>query len=261
MPKKPKKTKISQSLMKNLYDYVIGNMCGKKFEALYMGDANIPPTPAMNLGNWFEFVATGQLPRDGKTPEPKRLKSGKLSIDYVRMESQAENFHNMMKGNGFEIISTGHVFKKNDIATGIADIIARKDGKTCVVDVKTSGLLDDRWHEMGWNLDALDQKDKLLIQAVHYKFLAEEEFGEDVDFYFAVFSTKNEHDCMLIRINVDEDRIQQHITDIYRASQLLEEQIENGFKSTKKHRDCVKCFLKENCEYAINTPEINEVYY
>ena len=256
-----KKTKISQSLMKNLYEYVLGNMCGIKFESLYLGNASFPPSPPMQLGNWFEYVATGQLPRDGVVPEPKRLKSGKLSTDYVRMESQIENFHTMMKGNGFDIISTGHVFNKNDVATGIADIIARKDDKTCIVDVKTSGLLDDRWHEMGWNLDALDQKDKLLIQAVHYKFLAEDEFGDNVDFYFAVFSSKNEHDCMLIKINIDEDRIQQHITDIFRASQLLEENKERGFKATTKYRECVKCFLKDTCGKALLTPEINEVYY
>ena len=247
--------------MKNLYDYVIGDLCGKKFEALYLEGKSMPPTPPMQLGNWFEYVATGQLPRDGNIPEPKRLKSGKLSIDYIRMENQVANFHKMMEGNGFEIISTGHVFTKDEMATGIADIIARKDGKTCIIDIKTSGLLDDRWNDMGWNLDALDQKDKLLIQAVHYKFLAESEFGEDVDFYFAIFSTKNEHDCMLIKINVDEDRIQQHITDIFRASQLLEEHKEKGFKSTLKYRDCVKCFLNETCENAIKTPEINEIYY
>ena len=66
---------------------------------------------------------------------------------------------------------------------------------------------------------------------------------------------------MLVRVNVDEDRIQQHITDIFRASQLLEEHQERGFQATNKYRDCVNCFLKETCENAIKTPEINEVYY
>jgi len=247
--------------MKNLYDYVTGNLCGKKFESMYLKGASMPSTPPMQVGNWFEYVATGQLPRDGNIPEPKRLKNGNLSIDYIRMEGQVDNFHKMIKANGFDIISTGHVFEKNEIATGIADIIARKDGKTCIIDIKTSGLLDDKWHEMGWNLDALDQKDKLLIQAVHYKFLAEDEFGDNVDFYFAIFSTKNEHDCLLVRVNIDDDRIQQHITDIFRASQLFEEQKNKGFKATKRYRDCVKCFLKEECEFAQKTPEINEVYY
>lgn len=247
--------------MKNLADYMTGKECGLKFKAKYLDGLNDVSSPAMNLGNWFEFVCTGQLPRTGEVPEPERLKSGKLSTAYIRMESQVENYHNLMKAHGFEIINTGYVFKKDDESTGIADIIARKDGKTCIVDIKTSGLLDDKWHEFGWNLDALEYKDKLLIQAVHYKYLARIEFGEDVDFYFAVFSTKNEHDAILLRINVDEDRMIAHEEDIANAKEIVESGLNHGFKAYPTYRGCTKCFLKETCSQALKTPEINEVYY
>ena len=247
--------------MKSLTDYVLGNECGLRFKAKFLDGKNDTPTPAMNLGNWFEYIATGQLPRDGEVPTPKRKKNGDLTIDYVRMETQAENFNNMMKIHGFDIISTGHVFNKNEKATGISDVIARKDGRTCVVDLKSSGLIDDKWSEFGWNLDSIEQKDKLLVQAVHYTILAQEEFGDEVDFYFAVFSTKNEYDNILIKVNIDPDTIEQHYRDINYAKEVLEREIKKGFKAYPKYRECRGCFLRESCSEALKTAEINEIYY
>ena len=112
--------KISQSLMKALgtYVYKIVNEeridagdspseCGKYFYAKYFEDAYEEPTPAQNLGNWFEFICTGQLPRTGIEPIPKTLKTGKLAVDYARMEKQAENFKKLMDFHNFKIIESG----------------------------------------------------------------------------------------------------------------------------------------------------------
>jgi len=247
--------------MKGLADYANKDECGLKFKAKFIDGLSDEPSDAMNLGNWFEFICTGQLPRTGEVPEPKRLKSGKLAVDYIRMEVQSDNYTNLMKHHKFEVIETGYVFNKDADSTGIADIIARKDGKTCIVDIKSSGLLDDKWNEFGWNLDALVYKDKLLIQAVHYKYLARKEWGEDADFYFAVFSTKNKHDALLLKINVDEDRMINHEIDIANAKIRVEEGLKNGFKAYPTYRGCTKCFLRESCSEALKTPEINEIYY
>jgi len=254
-------TKISQSIIKTLSKYKNDAICGKKFEAMYLKGESMPPTPPMQLGNWFEYTATGQLPRDGNIPEPKVLKSGKLGVDYVRMESQVANYKKMIAENGFEVINTGHVFTKNEYATGISDVMAKKDGRLCIIDIKTSGLLDDRWNDMGWELESLPDKHNLMIQAVQYTLLAEEEFKEEVDFYFAVFSTKNEHDCLLIRVNIDDTSKQQHLVGILKAHKELESLKKRGFKPSKKYRECAKCFLRETCEFAQKTPEINEIYY
>ena len=247
--------------MKSLSDYLMGSECGLVFEAQYIHGKGFPPSEAMNLGNWFEFICTGQLPRTGEVPEPKRLKSGALSKNYLRMETQAENYKELMKAHGFEVINTGYVFKKDKDSTGISDITARKDGKTCIIDIKSSGLLDNKWDERGWHLDAIEHKDKLLIQAVHYKYLARIEWGEDVDFYFAVFSTTNEHDALLLKVNVDEDRMFTHEQDILNAKHILETEMKVGFKAKPSYRKCVKCHLKESCSEALKTPEINEIYY
>ena len=247
--------------MKGLADYANKKECGLKLKAKYIDGINDNPSEAMNLGNWFEYICTGQLPRTGEVPEPKRLKSGKLAIEYVRMEVQKDNYTNLMNSHGFEVLKTGYVFKKDSDSTGIADIIARKDGKTCIVDIKSSGLLDDKWHEFGWNLDSIEYKDKLLIQAVHYKYLARKEWGEDVDFYFAVFSTKNTNDALLLKVNVDEDRMVSHGEDIENAKIIVEKGLRDGFKAHPTYRGCTKCFLKESCLKALKSPEINEIYY
>jgi hypothetical protein len=258
---KTKTPKISQSLMKSLDKYLNRELCGYKFVANYIDGASGLPSEAMDLGNWFEYIATGQLPRDGKVPYAKKLKSGKLAANYQRMEIQAQNFKGLMTHHNFEIISTGHAFNKNNIATGIADIIARKDGKLCVVDLKSSGLLDDKWSEFGWNLDFLEEKHNLMIQAVHYKILAEEEFGEEVDFYFCVHSTKNEHDQLLIKVNIDSDTIETHNLGINNTKRVLENELNRGFKPYPKYKDCRVCFLKEVCSEALKYPEINVVNY
>tara|TARA_R100001244_G_scaffold132387_2_gene108674 strand:+ start:2236 stop:3021 length:786 start_codon:yes stop_codon:yes gene_type:complete len=261
MSKTKKTPKISQSLMKSLNAYVNGEECGLKFKAKFIDGKSGEPTDAMNLGNWFEYIATGQLPRDGEIPSPKRKKNGDLSIDYVRMEAQASNFNTLMATHGFDIISTGHVFNKSEDSTGIADIIARKDGRTCIVDLKSSGLIDDRWSEFGWNLDAIGQKDKLLVQAIHYTMLAQEEFGEEVDFYFAVFSSKNDYDFMLLKVDIYPETMEQHYKYIQSSKKILKREIDNGFRASHKYRECAKCFLRESCSEALKTAEINEICY
>ena len=256
-----KKTKISQSLMKDLISYFKKEICGYVLEAKYFKGIQKPATEAMELGNWFEYKATGQLPRDGKEPIAKTLKNGKLSTSYIRMEEQVENYHKAMKQHGFEIVSTGHVFNKNKIGTGIADVIARKKGKLCIIDIKTTSLFNDKWSEIGWDIDSLEYKDRILIQAVQYSWLAREEFNEDTDFYFFVFNTKNSKEYKLIKINLDEDRIQTHISYVEQALERLKIEIKNGFKAHPSYLQCYDCILKDSCSKRVEVPEIQEIYY
>ena len=68
--KQPKKLiKVSQSLMKSIDKYADKEECGLVFEAKFIHNVRTPETEPMALGNWFEFIATGQLPRTGETPE------------------------------------------------------------------------------------------------------------------------------------------------------------------------------------------------
>ena len=62
---------ISQSFLKEFAEYKSGNTCGLQIKAKYIDGVKFPSTDAMELGNFFEYMATGSLPRDGHTPEPK----------------------------------------------------------------------------------------------------------------------------------------------------------------------------------------------
>ena len=78
-PTLTKTLKISQSLMKDLISYFKKETCGYLLKARYFDGLEIEPSEAMDIGNWFEYKCTGQLPRNGKIPEPRLLKTGKLS--------------------------------------------------------------------------------------------------------------------------------------------------------------------------------------
>jgi len=102
---------ISNSLIKAIDEYALGEMadsCGKQLKAIYLDKtAELHPSDAMKLGQYFEFLATGAKLRDGSEPQPVTIKSGDLSADYKRCGQQAAHFKTQMKYYGFEIIDTG----------------------------------------------------------------------------------------------------------------------------------------------------------
>ena len=62
--------KLSQSLVKELYRYKLKEECGLRVEAKYVTKSvDFPSSETQELGNYFEYKCTGQLPRDGHTPE------------------------------------------------------------------------------------------------------------------------------------------------------------------------------------------------
>lgn len=85
---------ISQTLIKDLRDYNNGDKCGNLMEHSHIKGLEIPPTDVMNLGAYFEFIATGALPKSGIKPEPVRLKTEK------RLWSSSE-FKDYMENNIF----------------------------------------------------------------------------------------------------------------------------------------------------------------
>lgn len=264
----PKIPKLSQSLVKSLYNYKIGKECGLKIEASYINGENFPPTEVQELGNYFEYICTGQLPRDGHTPLPKLLKSGKPTTAYSRMDKQKENYERIMKSYNLQVEKTGFVFT-NPKYSGIADIIALdknvkskdKDKQRIIIDIKTSGLINDKWSPYGWADESIEEKWDLLIQAVHYKMLAKYEWGiEDIPFYFMVFSNKNETECKIFEINVDEPTKFQHYQNLETIKKYLDSCIKEGWKAKPELMRCSVCPLTKTCLEKLEVPTIQKVY-
>jgi len=258
-------TKVSQSLMKSLQKYFLKQECGLILKAMYVENKDLYKSEAMLLGQYFEYVATGQLPKFGNVPQAKKVYEGtpkeKLSESYQRAYQSAQYCKVLIDKMGIEILSTGETIEHND-AKGTLDIKARWDGRLSIIDLKYSGLLDNKWDERGWEFNTLNEKDQLMIQSVHYKYIAEALYEEPVDFYFFLFSSTNPSDVRVAKIEVDPMKTLKHIEDIKLAKQMWQKMVEtNNFKPRPSLLKCSTCPLNENCESRALLPTITTIYY
>jgi hypothetical protein len=283
------KLNISQSLLKAIYEYAEGRLCGLQFEAQYIKKIPFPSGGVQKLGNYFEYLCTGALPRDGKIPEPerkkgkiekviikkgKKLKNGKrakdkieekiilgeLTAPYARMVIQAERFKRTVKAHGIKILKTGLELKYQD-KKGVADILAQVDGEEAIIDIKSTGLIGNRFDDMGWDVNALSEKDKIMIQPVFYKWLWRKLYGKDIPFYFTVFSNTNEYDCLFIKVVIDEDRFPQLENVMRNSSKMLDKFIEEGFKAIPDVKECADCPINKTCKSFTDIPLLQIVHY
>ena len=257
--------KISQSFVKEYSKYKQKKSCGLQVKAKYIDGIKFPSSPTMELGNYFEFMATGCLPRSGEIPAPEMVYKGtakeKLSTDYERANASAKFFKKVAKELNIEILETGKIITK-DNRTGILDIVAKFNNRLCVIDLKYSGLLEDKWSEFGWETESLPYKDNLMIQAVHYTILLAEVCEvdyEDIDFYFFVFNSKDPEDAKIIKVNIDPDVYESHLQAVDR---VYEEVVLNNhnFKPYPSLKLCKSCPLTD-CKHKLTIPTIEQVYY
>lgn len=261
--------KLSQSLVKELYKYKLKEECGLRVEAKYVTKSvEFTSSEVQELGNYFEYQATGQLPRDGHVPEAVMLETGKPAIDYQRMDAQVENFKNLMTRLNFSIEQTGFAFT-NSKYSGITDIIAHDNNikskdvmkMRIIIDLKTSGLLNDKLSSWGWADESIEEKDELMIQAIHYKLLAKYEWGiEDIPFYFMVFSNKNDWEYKIFKVQVDEVTLQQHYSNLLNIKRFLDDTMRNGWIPYPKYSVCRECQLADTCRYFTDVPKVQEVF-
>jgi len=255
------KIRISQSLMKDLSVYKNKNSCGIQLVSKYIDGVQFPSSDVMELGNYFEFICTGSVARDGHIPMAEMTKSGKLTAKYENAHAQKKNFDKVMNHYGFILTETDHHFDNGE-ANGIADIIATRNGERVIIDTKFSGLLENKWEDRGWADESIETKDTLLIQAVHYKLLAYDEWGVwNMPFFFMVFSNTNPTDYKVFEIICDEDTLEKHKLNIVGAKKYFINEFENGFKPRPNYKECSKCPLADGCEYFTDVPDITIVYY
>ena len=259
-------TQLTQSVLKALRDYIDKNECGLKLKAQYFDGISSASTEAQKLGQWFEFKATGALPPygDKNVPQPNLLKSGKLSTSYARMEAQVLNFKKLLSAYDVKIISVGDENFNYGQARGTPDIIAEIDGELSIIDIKASGLIRDKWSEFGWEniANSYKPKMKIITQAVHYKYIAKNLYKkDDVPFYFWVFSTTNQDDYRIIKVELDDDEYALHQQELSDAIRFLAKEEKRGFKAHPSLKRCRGCALAKTCAYASPIAEIEEVYY
>jgi hypothetical protein len=258
---------ISQSFLKEFAEYKSGNTCGLQVKAKYIDGIKFPSSDLMEYGNAFEYLATGSIPRDGHIPQIEKVYKGtareSVSTQYQKIIESAELFNKIIKHYEIEIIDTGRVVTQDGM-TGIMDIVAKYNNKICIIDTKYSGLIDDKWNELGWNLDMLPEKHNLMLQPVQYKILLSKELEcepEDIDFYFFIFSSKEVMDVKIIKVNVDELTIANHLTTVEWVKAELEKPIDKVFKAKPQLKRCFECPIKDNCKFKVEVPHIDEIAY
>jgi len=279
--------RISQSLIKSLRDYKSGKgVCGLQLKSKYIdGQWDLyPASDIQQVGTWFEYKITGAVPKNGIAPEPIKTQKGELTAPFKRMEKHIEHFKKLQMILKFDILEIGSVWVYEDLS-GVLDLfcLAKQDiiqdgrvivkaGQKFIVDIKTTGLLDDKWNEYGWNLNNLGNKDKLITQPIHYKYLGRKIYGEDFPFIFFLFHTNNENDFRIIHFEIDEEEaFPEHEDWINWTRQWMDYYVENGFTSTVVDNDgvtvypsvktCEECPIKQGCKEFRMIPPIQTFSY
>lgn len=252
---------ISQSLIKKYQEYEIGLECGLLFEAVYIKKTHqTSPSDAMRLGQYFEYKATGATLRDGTIPEAETTAKGTLTAPYQRAEIQAVKFNKAMESHGFKILDTGTVWEYEEDgikSKAILDVFAERYGQPCIIDLKFSGLLENKWEDHGWA--DLRTKYKLLLQPIHYKWLGMKRDGIDYPFYFFVHSSANEFDYKIFRVDVSPGKIEDHGNLVKYIMNMIEFSDFSGWQPKPDYKRCITCPLKESCTHRHWVPQIETV--
>lgn len=244
--------------MKGWAEYKLGQSCGLQFKAQYIDKVRFPPSEAMQLGNYFEFLCL-QKQQDGKDVEPERIKSGEPAAKYRNAIDQAKIFEKTIEKMGWKITAKDKYYQKDGASMLIDAEIDTGSGEMSLLDTKFSGLINDKWQPYGWDIERLPTNEILTLQPIHYKWLWREITGEIPDFFWYIASSTNGTEAKLIRATVEEWKIDRHgeYVDNVRASVLLE--LDRGFIARPEIKRCGECALKTTCTKFTETPLLTEI--
>jgi hypothetical protein len=200
------KTKISQSLIKDMRSYLAGNQCGLIVKAKYIDDmTDLFTSDSMELGAYFEYILTGALPKSGKVPQPqymqtplKKKKPEELTIEdmlapYRLAHANKDRVLAYWKNAGFVIAKdkkTGKPMVGMRLTKGrhegtidvvleatkkikFSDGFTLKKGDRIIVDIKYSGFVGDNISYKnihGWQWSE-EQKEYHGTQAKQYSYV------------------------------------------------------------------------------------------
>jgi hypothetical protein len=262
---------INQSLIKDLVKYQNDQLCGLIFTNKWILKQYGGGTKSNALGHYFEYLCTGALAKgEVEPPKPEYTKSGELTSDFKVAKKQAEYFHELIKKLGVNLISSGDKVVADNKWVGTLDIKANWESfsnyidydftnnpeKIVIIDLKFSGLLDDKWNEFGWHLDTIAKKQNTMLQAKHYKFLFWKKYGFNPPFLFFVFDSKKEKNVRILNIDIEDWELEQYESFLEKAKHYFEVQLEKGFQPKPKFESCIKCQYSALCMFKVETPNI-----
>lgn len=252
---------ISQSLIKTWQEYADEETCGSVLEAKYITktwDRTWGDSDSKALGRYFEFLLTGAKPTGyDEYPEPKFMKSAtefdiethnvnKMLSAYRTAVENARKVKELLKSSGFEIERSqvyltrkiGKVTIEGNIDAEAIYTPPRGGHKRKVnLDIKYSGLMNDKWSKFGWLWTPL-QKQYNAIQAAHYQLL------NDRATFFLVCSSTNTEDLELYEMRISKEKIQEHKSMVQSLHNKMQGWYDFGGMNYPSLTKCSKCPLK-----------------
>lgn len=145
-------------------------------------------------------------------------------LDLICQATKAINF-------GGELVARDGSFVKNTL----------KKGEKFVIDLKLSGMIDNKWDEMGW-VWTPDQVRYHGTQAIQYHYISE------LPFFFLVMNPANETDIEFFRMVINENSIEDHLLEAIGLKEEFDYLKDiDGFRATPSLSKCLKCPLYGNC--------------
>jgi hypothetical protein len=263
---------INQSLVKDLVKYQNNDLCGLVFSNKWILNQFGGGTKSNNLGHYFEYLCTGALAKgEVEAPKPEYNKKGELSTDFEIAKKQSVFFKELISKYGIELISAGDKVLADEKWIGTLDILAKWESiskyidfefgednpdKRVIIDLKYSGLIDDKWNEFGWHSDTLAKKQGTMLQAKHYKFLFWKKYGFNPPFLFFVFDAKEVGKVKIVNIDIEDWELEQHEVFLEKAKKYFEYQLKIGFEPKPKYETCIKCQYAGWCTFKSTLPSV-----
>jgi hypothetical protein len=272
--------KFTQSLFKDLIDYQTDNLCGLILKSKWVHGQFRENSQPQEFGHYFEYLATGSLPKDGKIPKHKVYKNGarkgQMTDGYQRAALQAQYFKEILRTYKITLLHKGITLTHGEFE-GTLDLIAsfpelwRLNGMELpennpkgivIIDLKYSGLLDDRKNPLGWELKSFPYKLSPKIQSIHYTWLYEKNFGFFPPFMFWVFDSQKERRARIINANLNPNEIIQHGQIIHDANEYYKKLVnEDSFEPKPEYERCLNCSFKDSCSFKYNVPPVINVSF
>lgn len=269
---------ISQSTIKAVRDYLKKKLCGVVLEAKYIFNTfpeDGDDSAAKKLGRYFEFILSGSLGRGHTIPEPeykktfldkikrspvpelakKNAKLSDMTKPYQLAHKNAARVKAYFVRMKIEILRVNVTFEDPDKEgiKGTIDIIARYNGRIIVIDVKYSGLIHDKWNELGWQWTPAQRKFHG-TQAVQYHKLT------GYDFFFLVVSSENEFDILFDEIFIGTLDKEQHTDEVILTRKTISFIKDFGAVPYPELVRCSKCAIREGCAFKITEPQARSIY-
>ena len=267
---------ISKSMIHTYNQFVRGDECGYVLKRKYIDrdwKSEWYDSPAMKLGKYFEAVLYNELGFEEPIPEPDYLKSkvekskqagytpnpDDMMAGYSLATKKAVNVASLMNQSGIKVTMVQRSVERSISANrgghGILDIDAEYKGRDVMIDIKYSGLIDDKWADMGWAMYRAEQIEYHSIQALHYNMITGKPF------YYLVVNSTNADIIKFIKMHITEQDQEMHINRVESISQNMELLQEvDGFINYPNYGKCKACPVSDDCPDAqlILIPKIIE---